>query len=110
MKANHIMGLLFTLLWIGYYISFADRVSSPDEQGSVTIGIGIIWVIALAFISAMIVVPSSWMLRRKKAREAHKFNGFIWNTLLVINSALAIFYSAIGIWIIGTFVWVWARS
>lgn len=104
MKIVQTIGLFFSLLAVSYYLSFADRLNSADESGSITLGIGLIIVYLMAFISALLLIPSSFILWRKKARDALKFNGTFWHSLLVMNSILAIAYSAFALWLIALIV------
>lgn len=104
MKVTQIIGLMISILAFTYYMSFAHRLDSPDEQGSVTLGIGLLIVFFLAFISAILLIPTSIMLWRSKVRELHNFNDLIWKIVLGINSALAVIYTSTGLWIAGLFV------
>ncbi|CAB9494204.1 hypothetical protein [Alteromonas macleodii] len=108
MKVTQIFGLIISILAFTYYMSFAQRLDSPDAQGSVALGIGLLSVFFLALISAILLIPTSIILLRKKARERHNFNGLIWNTVLGFNTALAFFYTFIGLWSVGTFIVIWA--
>lgn len=110
MKVVQIIGLAITILAFSAYASFAGRIASGEESGSVTLGIGLLFVFLMVFTSAILLIPSSFMLWRKKTREHFQFNGALWNSLLVANSTLAIAYSVFGLWFAVTFVTVWLGS
>ena len=99
MKIVQIIGLVITLLALSYYSSFADRITSGAENGSASLGIGLIIVFLMAFTSAILLIPSSFILWKTKAREYFGYKGAFWNSLLVANSALAIAYSVFGLWL-----------
>lgn len=108
MKVTQIIGLLLSILAFGYFASFAARIASPEEQGSATLSIGLIMVFFLAFASAILLIPSSFMLWRKRTREHYRFSGLIWKTVLGLNSTLAIIYSGFALLVVGTLLFTWA--
>ncbi len=70
MKLTQVIGLIFSILAYTYYMSFAHRLDSPEEQGSVTLGLGLIFVFFSALSSAILLIPSSVMLWRKNRARA----------------------------------------
>lgn len=110
MKILQIVGLFITLLALAYYASFAEQLNSAEQQGNINLGFGLIIVYLLAIISAVLIVPSSFILWRKKTRDYFRFDGPLWNSILIANSTLAVAYTAFTFWFAITFLIVLALS
>ncbi|MFC4654971.1 MULTISPECIES: hypothetical protein [Rheinheimera] len=93
MKPFQIVGLFFSLLAFSYYL----LISSDPQDSSPSAGFGAILIILLSMVSAVLLIPSSFGLWRKNAREARQVTGPFWLSLLAVNSLLALFYSGVGL-------------
>lgn len=108
MKGTQITGLVFTFLAFAYYLTFAHRLDNIEENDSVSLGLGMLLVYFLAFISAILLIPTTIMLWKKTTREHHNYTGFIWRSVLIVNSLLTVLYASIGLWIIGVLLYALA--
>ncbi|QBF82570.1 hypothetical protein EXU30_07575 [Shewanella maritima] len=99
MKLAQVLGLSLTLLALGYYLSFAFALNDSHD-GSPSLGMGAAIVFSMLVASAAMLISSCVGLIRREARVREGVTGRLWHVVFAINSALAMIYSVMAIYIV----------
>lgn len=106
MKFTQIAGLFFALIALLSGVWFLEGI---DLESSSSAGAGAFFGLLISsvpclIISALFLVPSSIELLSSNTRNAHGFDNFKWQLLLVVNSLISIGYICIIIFLAYTFI------
>ncbi|WP_144209672.1 hypothetical protein [Shewanella donghaensis] len=91
MKPAQIIGFIFSVIGAWYLSLFYDDLMLGEPSSS-SLGIGVAVVFSFFAVSALLLIPTSIILRTEKKRTKRQFTGWLWSSLFIINAIFAATY------------------